>query len=206
MSRQARPKASPRSHPQDRRGQDPVLVCRERPLRAEIRQPGAFRWHCGRDGRRPGFQDGGEHLGAPDRPAVAIGVGIEVTRKPHRRVLLKLSGEAFADPEIGYGIDPPPSAGGGGDRRGPPDGVEIAIVVGGGNIFRGVSQAAKGMDPAAADYMGMLATVINALALRDALEKARGGSPGCRAPSPCRSWPSPTSGSRRSAIWRRGGW
>jgi uridylate kinase len=51
-------------------------------------------------------------------------------------------------------------------------GVQIAVVVGGGNIFRGVSQAAKGMDPASADYMGMLATVINALALRDALEKA----------------------------------
>jgi uridylate kinase len=50
--------------------------------------------------------------------------------------------------------------------------VQVAVVVGGGNIFRGVSQAAKGMDAASADYMGMLATVINALALRDALEKA----------------------------------
>ena len=50
------------------------------------------------------------------------------------------------------------------------DGVEVAVVVGGGNIFRGVSQAAKGMDAATADYMGMLATVINALALHDALE------------------------------------
>jgi len=89
-----------------------------------------------------------------------------------RRVLLKLSGEAFADPELGYGIDP-------GtvqrvaieiaEARSAP--AEVAIVVGGGNIFRGVSQAAKGMDPATADYMGMLATVINALALRDALEK-----------------------------------
>jgi uridylate kinase len=90
-----------------------------------------------------------------------------------RRVLLKLSGEAFADPEIGYGIDPATV-----NRvaqevaEAHRTGVEIAIVVGGGNIFRGVSQAARGMDPAAADYMGMLATVINALALRDALEKA----------------------------------
>jgi uridylate kinase len=50
-------------------------------------------------------------------------------------------------------------------------GTETAVVVGGGNIFRGVSQAAKGMGPASADYMGMLATVINALALQDALEK-----------------------------------
>lgn len=90
-----------------------------------------------------------------------------------RRVLLKLSGEAFADPEIGYGIDPATV------KRVAEEvaeahrqGVQVAIVVGGGNIFRGVSQAARGMDPAAADYMGMLATVINALALRDALEKA----------------------------------
>ncbi len=88
------------------------------------------------------------------------------------RVLLKLSGEAFADPEIGYGIDP------GTVKRvaqemadAHADGIEVAVVVGGGNIFRGVSQAAKGMDAAYADYMGMLATVINGLALRDALEK-----------------------------------
>lgn len=89
-----------------------------------------------------------------------------------RRVLLKLSGEAFADPEIGYGIDSltvQRVAREIGDAQA--TGVEVAVVVGGGNIFRGVSQAAKGMDPATADYMGMLATVINALALRDALEK-----------------------------------
>ncbi|MBW3666756.1 MAG: UMP kinase [Actinobacteria bacterium] len=89
-----------------------------------------------------------------------------------RRVLLKLSGEAFADPEVGYGIDPltvQRVAREVGEAQA--TGVEVAVVVGGGNIFRGVSQAAKGMDPATADYMGMLATVINALALRDALEK-----------------------------------
>ena len=89
-----------------------------------------------------------------------------------RRVLLNLSGEAFADPEVGYGIDPltvQRVAREVGDAQA--TGVEVAVVVGGGNIFRGVSQAAKGMDPATADYMGMLATVINALALRDALEK-----------------------------------
>ena len=90
----------------------------------------------------------------------------------NRRVLLKLSGEAFADPELGYGIDPATV-----QRvateivEAMASGVEVAIVVGGGNIFRGVSQAASGMDPANADYMGMLATVINALALRDYLEK-----------------------------------
>ena len=91
----------------------------------------------------------------------------------NRRVLLKLSGEAFADPEVGYGIHPQTVhrvAGEIAEALG--NGVEVAVVVGGGNIFRGVSQAAKGMDPATADYMGMLATVINALALRDALEGA----------------------------------
>ena len=90
-----------------------------------------------------------------------------------RRVLLKLSGEAFADPTLGYGIDPNTVARVSEEiAEAHATGTEIAIVVGGGNIFRGVSSAAKGMDPASADYMGMLATVINALALRDALEKA----------------------------------
>lgn len=88
-----------------------------------------------------------------------------------RRVLLKLSGEAFADPEIGYGIDSLTVHRVASEiAEALQSGVEVAVVVGGGNIFRGVSQAAKGMDPATADYMGMLATVINALALRDALE------------------------------------
>ena len=90
-----------------------------------------------------------------------------------RRVVLKLSGEAFADPATRYGIDPTIVA-----RVAEEialvhsEGYEIGIVVGGGNIFRGVSTAAGGMDRANADYMGMLATVINALALRDALERA----------------------------------
>ena len=94
-----------------------------------------------------------------------------MTDRP-RRVVLKLSGEAFADPSIGYGIDPATVVRVAGEvASAHATGVQIAVVVGGGNIFRGVSQAAKGMDPASADYMGMLATVINALALRDALEK-----------------------------------
>jgi uridylate kinase len=90
-----------------------------------------------------------------------------------RRVVLKLSGEAFADATLGYGIDPATV-----DRTAQEiaavqkEGYEVAIVVGGGNIFRGLSEAAKDMDRANADYMGMLATVINALALRDALERA----------------------------------
>ena len=94
------------------------------------------------------------------------------------RVILKLSGEAFADPDLSYGIDPDMVARVADEIAGVHgEGHEIGIVVGGGNIFRGLSSAAAGMDRANADYMGMLATVINALALRDALETA--GSP-CR--------------------------
>ncbi len=90
----------------------------------------------------------------------------------NRRVLLKLSGEAFADPEVGYGIDPKTVHRVAAEiAEAVKAATEVAVVVGGGNIFRGVSKAAEGMDPATADYMGMLATVINALALRDALEK-----------------------------------
>ncbi|HZJ27072.1 MAG TPA: UMP kinase [Acidimicrobiia bacterium] len=88
------------------------------------------------------------------------------------RVVLKLSGEAFADASIHFGIDAAVVARIAEEvadaRR--DLGVEIAIVVGGGNIFRGMSGATRGMDRARADYMGMLATVINALALQDALE------------------------------------
>ncbi len=89
-----------------------------------------------------------------------------------KRVVLKLSGEALAG-DLGYGIDPKvvekiakeicevAKAG-----------LEVAIVVGGGNIWRGLAGSAKGMDRASADYMGMLATVMNAVALQDALEDA----------------------------------
>jgi uridylate kinase len=89
-------------------------------------------------------------------------------------VVLKLSGEAFADTTIGYGIDAAVVqriADEVASARTDLD-VDIAIVVGGGNIFRGLSGSKRGMDRARADYMGMLATVINALALQDALEAA----------------------------------
>ena len=90
-----------------------------------------------------------------------------------QRVALKLSGEAFADPEVGYGIDPKTIQSVAAEiAEVHAEGNAIAMVVGGGNIFRGLSAAAAGMDRANADYMGMLATVINALALRDALEAA----------------------------------
>ncbi|MDQ6927238.1 MAG: UMP kinase [Actinomycetota bacterium] len=93
--------------------------------------------------------------------------------KHWNRVVLKLSGEAFAEPAMGYGIDGLMVARIAGEvaeaRR--DLGTEIAIVVGGGNIWRGMEGAGAGMDRAQADTMGMLATVINALALQDALEK-----------------------------------
>ena len=92
---------------------------------------------------------------------------------PHpRRVLLKLSGEALMG-DRQYGIDPDVVRGIAAQvaeaRR---DGIEVAVVVGGGNIFRGVAAASAGMDRATADYMGMLATAMNGLALQDALEQA----------------------------------
>jgi uridylate kinase len=93
-------------------------------------------------------------------------------RPVYGRIVLKLSGEALAGGQ-GYGIDPPVL-----DRVAAEVGdvsalgVQIAIVIGGGNIFRGIAASALGMDRATADYMGMLATVINALALQDSLEKS----------------------------------
>ena len=89
-----------------------------------------------------------------------------------KRVLLKLSGESFADSETNFGISPNIL-----NRianeisRASKDGIQIAIVVGGGNFFRGVHESAKDMAQANADYMGMLATVINAIALKDALDR-----------------------------------
>jgi len=89
-----------------------------------------------------------------------------------KRVLLKLSGEALMG-DAGYGIDSAIIEDLAIQIRTARDaGVELAIVVGGGNIFRGVAGSAKGMDRAQADYIGMLATVMNALALQDVLEKA----------------------------------
>jgi uridylate kinase len=96
---------------------------------------------------------------------------VDSARPAYKRVLLKLSGEALMGEQT-YGIDPAVAT------RIARDiseiqgmGVETAIVIGGGNIFRGVAASARGMDRATADYMGMLATVINALALQDALEQ-----------------------------------
>jgi uridylate kinase len=104
----------------------------------------------------------------------------------YKRVLLKVSGEALMG-DRDYGLDPEIV-----DRIAAEVrdvltlGVEVCLVIGGGNIFRGLSGAARGMERASADYMGMLATVINSLAMQNALEKIGGGG--------------------RCGTWRRGAW
>jgi uridylate kinase len=90
----------------------------------------------------------------------------------YNRVLLKLSGEAFAEPQHGFGIDPRVVSSIARQVVEAKDlGTQLAVVIGGGNIIRGLSASAQGTDRTTADYMGMLATVINALAMQDALEK-----------------------------------
>ena len=94
-----------------------------------------------------------------------------MTRPRFNRILLKLSGEALMG-QGHCGIDPDAVAGLAGEiAAGKAQGHELCVVVGGGNIFRGMAAAAKGFDRASADYMGMLATVMNALAVQNALEK-----------------------------------
>lgn len=95
-----------------------------------------------------------------------------MTSPKYKRVLLKLSGEALAGKQ-GHGISLPAIQQFAKDVSDAHKlGIQIGIVIGGGNIFRGVAASADGMDRASADYMGMLATCINSLALQDALEKA----------------------------------
>src|SRR5258708_33252133 len=108
---------------------------------------------------------------------------MEDGRPVFRRVLLKLSGEALMG-ELQYGVDPKRIASiAGAVRQVTERGVEVAIVVGGGNIYRGLEAAAGGMDRATGDYMGMLATVLDALALQDALEKVVQHTRGQAAPT-----------------------
>ena len=101
-------------------------------------------------------------------------MAIEQVQEPHppryKRVLLKISGEALMG-ERAYGLDPDMVSQVANEIKSVWDlGGEVCVVIGGGNIFRGVSAAAKGMERATADYMGMLATVMNALAMQSALE------------------------------------
>ncbi len=94
-----------------------------------------------------------------------------VAQPRFKRILLKLSGEALMGP-AGFGIDPATLEGIASEvAEVRALGVEVAVVIGGGNIFRGLAASAHGMDRASADYMGMLATVMNSLALQDALER-----------------------------------
>src|SRR5690554_1616932 len=93
-----------------------------------------------------------------------------MAKPKYKRVVLKLSGEALAGDQ-GYGIDPTVIQSIAEQIRDIVElDVDVAIIVGGGNIWRGMAGSAKGMDRASADYMGMLATVINSLALQDCLE------------------------------------
>lgn len=102
----------------------------------------------------------------------AAGVPSDESQLHYRRVVLKLSGEALCGKDGGYGIDPQTLKETAHElaevHR---TGVQIGIVVGGGNIFRGLRGASQGMDRAQSDFMGMLATVINSLAMQDALER-----------------------------------
>ena len=94
-----------------------------------------------------------------------------MTRPRFNRILVKLSGEALMG-QGAFGIDPEAANGLAGEiAAAKAQGHELCLVVGGGNIFRGMAAAAKGFDRASADYMGMLATVMNALALQNALER-----------------------------------
>ena len=108
----------------------------------------------------------------------------------YKRILLKLSGEALMGGRR-TGIDPETLAGIADEIVAVQKaGVQIAVVIGGGNIFRGVTAATEGIDRVAGDHMGMLATVINAIALQDALERPR--------------WRNHSSAGAPSAIWKRG--
>jgi uridylate kinase len=100
-----------------------------------------------------------------------VGVADQPDAPAYRRVLLKLSGEALQGSKE-YGIDPETIDGFAREIHAVRDtGVQVAVVIGGGNIFRGIEASATGMDRSAADYVGMLATVMNAIVLQDALEK-----------------------------------
>jgi uridylate kinase len=133
----------------------------------------------GKEGKTPGKTPGGSPLEntltgvgpaeEPDDDAPPAKLPLAPGVK-YRRILLKLSGEALMGPGD-YGIDPATLAQIADELIDVHSlGVEIALVIGGGNIFRGIAASSRGMDRAHADYMGMLATVINSLALQDALE------------------------------------
>ncbi len=121
-----------------------------------------------------------------------------------KRVLLKLGGESLAGPN-GFGIDPEQAeavAERVKDVRAM--GIEVAIVIGAGNLWRGKQGLDRGMDRATADYMGMLATVMNAMALMDALERT-GVYTVSNRPSKCGPWLNHISAGAPSATWKKDG-
>jgi len=110
-------------------------------------------------------------MSSPQSSIVADASAPEQTARPYKRVLLKVSGEALMGDQ-GFGIDLTTLDEVASDiGEVVAQGVQVCLVIGGGNIFRGLSMAGKGMERASADYMGMLATVMNALAMQSALEK-----------------------------------
>src|SRR6195952_2726637 len=112
-------------------------------------------------------------------------------RRPFRRVVLKLGGEMFGGGQVG--VDPDVvSAVARQIAEVVKSGVQVAVVIGGGNFFRGAELNSRGMDRARADYMGMLGTVMNSLALQDSPEREPHLTPGCRRRSRWARWPSPT--------------
>ena len=121
-----------------------------------------------------------------------------------KRVILKLSGEALAGPK-GYGIDPVTVDNIAAQIQAVREsGLDVAVVNGGGNIWRGLSGASEGMDRATADYMGMLATVINSLALQDALEN-RGVATRVQTAIEMRAIAEPYIRRKAFVIWKRTG-
>ena len=120
----------------------------------------------------------------------------------YKRILLKLSGEALMGDDS-YGINRNTIEQIVSQIKEVVDlGVQVGIVIGGGNIFRGVAPAAAGMDRATADYMGMMATVMNALALKDAMTKA---GLIARVQSAL-TMPSPTCAARPCSTWKKAKW
>src|SRR5262249_3331050 len=153
---------------QDRRGHVEQVADRHRAAQAGVDQAGARRQDDRDAARRAVRHDRREHR---DQAVRTVRGRRGVSERQFTRVLLKLSGEALMG-ERSYGQDPERIAAvARAVREVAETGLEIAIVVGGGNILRGTQEAAQGMDRATADYAGMLATVLNALTVQDALEK-----------------------------------
>ena len=156
---------------EDRRGQAAQVDGGGRPAQAAPRQHGQVRRQDDRGAADRAVRDDRRERRDPPLRALRGGGLAAVTTPAFERILLKLSGEALMG-DLDYGTDPSRVEGIARQIKHIHDrGVEVAVVQGGGNIFRGIKAAAEGMDRASGDYMGMLATVLNALTLQDALER-----------------------------------